>query len=79
MNSRKDEELVTILASNNNAIISVAASLLDEAKIKYSIKPDGHKRKSGLQNPPLEIQVSRSEQFEAKKLLADLEEINFEE
>ncbi len=76
---KKDGEFVTILASNNSAIISVAASLLDEANIKYFIKPDGHNKEAGLSSPPLEIQVNQSNSFEAKNLLADLEEINFEE
>lgn len=79
MSVKKDEELVTILSSSNSAIITVASSLLDDASIKYYIKPDGHDKNSVLSNPPLEIQVDKSNLIKAKYLLADLEEINFEE
>ncbi len=75
---KKDEQFVTILTSNNSAIISVAASLLDEANIKYSVKPDGQGKDHSSPNPPFEIQVHKTNSLEAKKLLADLEEINFE-
>lgn len=75
---KKDEQFVTILTSNNTAIITVAKSLLDEANIKYSVRPDGHDKDRGLSNPPFEIQVHQSNSIEAKKILADLEEINFE-
>jgi len=76
---KKEEEFVTILASNNSAIISVAKTLLDEANIKYFVKPDGHYKDTAPSNPPFEIQVTQSNLLEAKNLLADLEEIDFEE
>lgn len=76
---KKEEEFVTILSSNNSAIITVAKSLLDEANIQYFVKPDGHDKNPGLANPPFEIQVNQCNLMDAKKLLADLNEINFEE
>ncbi len=76
---KKEEEFVTILTSNNSAIITVAKSLLDEANIQYLVKPDGHEKDPGLSNPPFEIQVTQSNSLEAKNLLADLQEIDFEE
>lgn len=80
MSLRKSNGLVTILSSTNNAIITVAKSILDEAKIEYCIKTDGHDKKNsnGLA-PPIEIQVKDANQNEARNLLADLEELNFEE
>jgi hypothetical protein len=76
---KKSNGLVTILSSTNNAIITVAKSILDEAKIEYRIKTDGHDGKnSNTLTPSLEIQVSDSNLNKARNLLADLEELNFE-
>ena len=77
---KKSNGLVTILSSSNNAIISVAKSILEEAAIEYIIKSDGCEN-----TPPdnittsAEIQVNDVKAMEAKILLADLEDINFEE
>ena len=77
---KKSSGLVTILSSTNNAIITVAKSILDEAKIEYCIKTDGHNGKnSNTLTPSLEIQVNDCNLNEARNLLADLEELNFEE
>jgi hypothetical protein len=77
---RKSNGLITILSSTNNAIITVAKSILDEAKIEYCIKTDGHDGKNpNSLTPSLEIQVSDSNLNKARNLLADLEELNFEE
>jgi hypothetical protein len=77
---KKSNGLVTILSSTNNAIITVAKSILDEAKIEYCIKTDRHDGKnSNSLAPPIEIQVKDANLNEARNLLADLEELNFEE
>ncbi len=76
---KKSNGLVTILSSTNNAIITVAKSILDEAKIEYCIT-DGHDGKnSNSLAPPIEIQVKDANLNKARNLLADLEELNFEE
>ncbi len=80
MTHNKTNGLVTILTSANTAIISVAVSLLEEASIEYSIKTDGDSDASSNEHlSRTEIQVSTSKAAEARNLLADLEEINFEE
>jgi hypothetical protein len=59
---------VTVLASSNSSIISVAESLLREAGISYSISLNGL----------TEILVKGDEDsFKARKILADLEELDF--
>jgi hypothetical protein len=80
MAHKKSNGLVTILSSSNNAIISVAKSLLEEAAIEYSVKLDGNEN-INAENfvSSAEIQVNQTKEFEARNLLADLEELNFEE
>lgn len=77
---KKRNGLVTILSSNNNAVISVAKSILEEAAIEFFVKLDGH---GNIPDENLtssaEIQVSNLKAIEARMLLADLEEIDFEE
>jgi hypothetical protein len=59
---------VTVLASANSSIISVAESLLKEAGINYSVSLNGI----------TEILVKGDEDsFKARKILADLEELDF--
>ncbi len=58
----------TVLASGNTSIISVAKSLLKDAGIKYSVNMNGI----------AEIQVTGDENiFKARKILIDLEELDF--
>jgi len=77
---KKSNGLVTILSSSNNAIISVAKSILEEAAIEYIIKSDGHENiPADNITTSAEIQVNDVKAMEAKILLADLEDINFEE
>ncbi len=59
---------VMVLASANNSIISVAESLLKDAGIVYTISMNG----------VTEILVKGDEDsFKARKILADLEELDF--
>jgi putative signal transducing protein len=81
---RKDEwlELVTVLSSNNPALIAVAKSLLEAADIHYATKGEGLQDLFGLGrigtvNPitgPVEIQVSADSEREARTILAELDE-----
>ena len=58
----------TVLASKNTSIISVAESLLNDAGIDYSLNQNGF----------TEIQVKGDENiFKARKILIDLEELDF--
>jgi hypothetical protein len=64
----KQNRSQTVLASGNMSIISVAESLLNDAGIEYSINLNGI----------TEIQVTGDENiFKARKILADLEELDF--
>jgi hypothetical protein len=77
---KKSNGLVTILSSSNSAIISVAKSLLEEAAIEYSVKSDGHENITAENLVSSEeIQVNQTKVIEARNLLADLAELNFEE
>jgi hypothetical protein len=78
MTLKLSEEFVTILSTSNSAIVTVAKSMLDEARINYIIKSGEGDNGSANNNKPVDIQVNRNEVLAAKKLLADLEEINFE-
>ena len=80
MEHKKTNGLVTIFSSSNNAVISVAKSLLEEAAIEYSVKLDGHGNVTADNFvSSSEIQVNQTKVIEARNLLADLEELNFEE
>lgn len=58
----------TVFVSGNNSIISVAESLLKEAGINYLL----------YQNGVTEIQVKGDEEvIKARKILVDLEELDF--
>lgn len=57
------------LVSTNNAVLTVAKSILDEAGITYSVFTNGD---------GTEIQVSGDDLFKARKLLHELEELDFE-
>ena len=58
----------TVLASGNSSIITVAESLLKDEGIVYSLFVNGL----------TEIQVKGDEEiFKARKILADLEELDF--
>lgn len=64
----KQNRSQTVLASGNSSIISVAESLLKESGIEYQINFDGI----------TEIHVTGDENcFKARKILADLEELDF--
>jgi hypothetical protein len=58
----------TVFASSNNSIISVAKSLLSDAGIVYELNDEGM----------VQIQVSGDEDaIRARKILLDLEELDF--
>jgi hypothetical protein len=58
----------TVLSSKNTSIISVAESLLKDAGITYSVSKNGF----------TEIQVKGEDNyFDARKILMDLEELDF--
>jgi len=64
------EKPTPVFASGNRCIISVAMSLLDDSGTKYKI----------VENGVTEIHVSGDENIiKAKKLLMDLEELDFQE
>lgn len=64
----KDNKPRVVLASGNTSIISVAESLLNDAGIAYSLN------RNGL----TEVQVKGEENaFNARKILIDLEELDF--
>ena len=79
MTQKISEGLVTILSTGNSAIVTVAKSMLDEAHINYILKSTEGENSSIENNKPVEIQVNQEEATAAKRLLADLAEINFEE
>jgi hypothetical protein len=62
-------KLQTALLSTNNAVLTVAKSILDEAGITYTVFTNGE---------GTEIQVSGDDLFKARKLLHELEELDFE-
>ena len=64
------EKSMPVFVSSNRNIIKVALSLLDESGIKYKV----------VKNGVTEIYVSGDENIiKAKKLLMDLEELDFQE
>jgi hypothetical protein len=79
MTQKISGEFVTILSTSNSAIMTVAKSLLDEAHISYILKSSEEENGSLDNNKPIDIQVNQEEAIIAKRLLADLEDINFEE
>lgn len=73
----------TVLSSFNQAIITVAQTLLNEAGIKYTIKGHGVKEAWNMSMPVYsgrtEIQVTGDENImAARKILVDLEELDFQ-
>lgn len=62
-------KMQTALASSNNAVLTVAKSILDEAGINYSLVSNGNGS---------EIQVSGDDMFKARNLLHELEELDFD-
>lgn len=79
MAPKKDNGLVTILTTGNTAIAEVAKSMLEEASIEYSMHTDGQEDNHLSGNATYKIQVGETDAVKGKMLLADLEEINFEE
>ena len=85
--ANKKIELVTILLTSNRQIYKVASSLLDDADIEYYIKGDGQGSKSSCNSDdkyekietPIEIQVKLEKSVKARTLLADLQELDFDE
>ena len=76
---KKNNGASTILSSCNQAIISVAKSLLEEAGINYTLKSDDGVETIVNKDGNIEIQVEEVKAIEARSLLADLEELDFDE
>ena len=85
---KKSNNLVTILLTGNRQIFKVAKSLLDDSKIEYFIKVDGLLEVSNIENVddvlnssngPIEIKVDHEKAVKARTLLADLQELDFDE
>ena len=77
--AKKNNGASTILSSCNQAIISVAKSLLEEAGINYTLKSDDGVGTIVNSDGNIEIQVEEVKAIEARSLLADLEELDFDE
>ena len=80
--SHKNRNLITILLTTNRQIFKVAESLLNDAGIEYFIKNNGTLEggaKLDTSKGPVEIQVSRDISIKARTLLADLQELDFDE
>lgn len=76
-------DLVTVLATGDESLVVMAKSLLESAGIQYLVKGEivqdfiGFGRLGTGFNPitgPLEIQVEREHEEEARRLLAEMEE-----
>lgn len=67
--SNLKNKMQTALSSTNTAVLTVAKSILDEAGIAYSVLTNGK---------GTEIQVTGEDMFKARKLLHELEELDFE-
>lgn len=82
---KKNGNLITILSTSNQAIVSVAKTLLEEAGINYYIvEEDGkNSRNNGngesKNNKETELQVELSKSLEARSVIADLVELDFDE
>jgi hypothetical protein len=77
--TKKKNGAATILSSCNQAIITVAKSLLDEAGINYTLKSEDAHDAYMNGDGNVEIQVDPVKVIEARSLLADLEELDFDE
>ena len=68
--NKNNQKHVTVFSSGNSNVISVAEALLKDANIEYSIHSNGL----------TEIKVSgESEVIKARKILVDLEELDFQD
>jgi len=83
-----NENLVTVFASGNKAVIGVARSILDDAGIEYLVKNEGVEDLFGvgvlgtgynILTGPIELQVLEENEKEARELLKDLSEGQVEE
>jgi len=76
--SKIANKLITVFMTSNRHIFKVAKSLLDEAKIEYFVKGDGLTDSDSFEGP-YEIQVINANSVKAKTLIADLQELDFDE
>lgn len=77
---------ITILLTNNPQILKVAKSLLEDCGIEYFVRNNGVKgtgdagnNVNDKLNGSVEIQVSSENSLKARTLLADLQELDFDE
>lgn len=77
---RVKNTVISVFSSSNSAIISVAKSILDDSKVKYSVnKNDTRPETKKTEDNIIEIFVEEKDFKTAKKLLGDLEELDFEQ
>jgi hypothetical protein len=67
-----ESQLVTVLETRDLAMVALAKSILEEADIDYTAK--GVLPMEQLAVGPVEIQVDRNDEDQAKELLVDLED-----
>ncbi|RPI13828.1 MAG: hypothetical protein EHM58_17675 [Ignavibacteriae bacterium] len=83
--SKKNGNHTTVLCTSNQAIISVAKSLLDEAGINYIITGDGESNEHNIDNDEtngngeVELKVEFTKSMKARQVIADLVELDFDE
>jgi hypothetical protein len=73
MSNEKDENLVTVYTSTNNAIIALVKSMLDDAGIQYLAKGDNLQDTFAINAFPVEFQVMPADVDAAKELLKDVD------
>ena len=67
-------EMVTVLTTGSEALITIAASLLGSAGIAYVVKRGEFEASIGWEGHPAHIQVDRGRAEEARQILEGLEE-----
>jgi hypothetical protein len=85
--SKKNDNLITILLTNNRQILKVAMALLDDAGVSYFVKTEEISENEEQKNEnindsltsQIELQVSSENSIQSKSLIADLQELDFEE
>ena len=77
----QDQEIVTVFETGNAALVALAKSLLDAADIAYAVKGENIQNLFGggvigtgfnILVGPVQIQVRREDETEARSVLADL-------
>lgn len=72
----EEEDFVTIFETSNPDLLTIIKSILEDADISYVTKGESLQDLFG-RNPflgPIEIQVTKEQEYEARNLLTDIEE-----